>query len=69
MDDTKVVKVTVNIQNGDGTVVEEGEAVQVEGLWWSYTTTAAVTDLETAMLNATAQDTPGNRNGLTWRNN
>ena len=38
-DDVKVEKVTFVIAQADGTLVEEGAGVQVDGLWWAYVTT------------------------------
>jgi len=65
-DDTHVSKVHVQLADSDGSILEEGDAVQADGLWWEYTTT---TNVEAASVNATAHDLPGNTHLLTWQNN
>ena len=61
VDDFKVVKVHVAIFNGDGTTVEEGDAVQDENaLDWIYTATAVNESLEGDKIVVTASDNPGN---------
>jgi hypothetical protein len=54
--------VRVVISDGNGTVYEEGEAVQSEldGLMWTYTTTTIVPMTPAPRLDASAQDLPGN---------
>jgi hypothetical protein len=67
-DDTQVAKVHVQIVNGIA-VVEQGDAVAVDGLWWEYTTTTTIASVTTAKVKATAQDLPGNTHMLLWENN
>jgi broad specificity polyphosphatase/5'/3'-nucleotidase SurE len=67
-DDTQVAKVHVQITDGTG-IVEQGDAVATDGLWWEYTTTASVSTITTAKAQATAHDLPGNNHMLTWQNN
>jgi len=68
-DDTRVTKVHVKITDTQGSVLEEGDAVQADGLWWEYATSASVADLSTAVVTATAHDLPGNSHILVWQNN
>ena len=58
-DDFKVVSVKVIIQNADGSLVEEGNAVQ-QGIDWIYTATAQNTDLSGDKIIIQATDTPAN---------
>jgi hypothetical protein len=59
-DDFAVKEVKVVIRNADGTLVEEGEAVQsATGYEWTYTATAH-NDLEGDRIEIFASDTPGN---------
>jgi hypothetical protein len=62
-----VANVTVVIKNVDGTVVEQGVAQQVEGLWWEYTTTQPFSLMSDAVVVATAYDLAGNTAELTWQ--
>jgi len=39
MDDVKVKGVSVVITDANGVLLEQGEAAQADGLWWTYTTT------------------------------
>ena len=58
-DDFQVVKVTVTIHNADGTLVEEGEAVQQENVIdWLYTVTADNPSLEGDRIEIRAWDRP-----------
>lgn len=57
VDNVKVVQVTVMIADEQGVVIEQGEAEQVDGLWWVYTTTQAVPGA--ARVIAVARDLPG----------
>ncbi len=61
-DDFKVVQVSVTIENADGSLVEQGNAVQdaQNNLQWVYTATAANTDLTGDKITVKATDTPGN---------
>ncbi|HEY0059412.1 MAG TPA: hypothetical protein VGB56_09760 [Flavisolibacter sp.] len=59
-DDGKVVLVKVKIQKGDGTLVEEGDAVlQVNGLHWVFTAAAPNNSLPGSLITITAFDLPG----------
>jgi hypothetical protein len=58
-DDGKVVSVQVKIQKGDGTVVEEGDAVLRDGLHWVFTATALNNSLPGSLVTITAFDLPG----------
>ena len=57
MDDVQVKQVTVVITDENDAVLEQGSAVQAEGLWWNYTTTQAASG--TPKVIASAQDLPG----------
>lgn len=57
MDDVKVTLVKVVITDENGNVVEQGEAQQAEGAWWTYTATAAAP--ENARIVVSARDLPG----------
>ncbi|MDO4228539.1 MAG: hypothetical protein Q4C98_01880 [Capnocytophaga sp.] len=59
-DDFKVVSVTVHIYNADGSLVEEGNAVNT-GLDWVYTATATNADLSGDKIVVRATDTPNNQ--------
>ena len=60
-DDTKVVKVEVRINNADGSLAEQGEAVlQTDGLHWLYTSTTVNAALAGDSITVTAYDLPGN---------
>jgi hypothetical protein len=58
IDDVKVNSVSVEITRPDGTLLEKGEAVQVDAMWWDYTTT--VPAVPGARIKATAMDLPSN---------
>lgn len=64
VDDMLVSQVTVMIHDGTGEVFEQGMAVQAEGAWWVFATTAAAED--GAKLKVTARDLPGNVTVLDW---
>lgn len=68
-DDTQVVKVSILITDEDGAVVEQGEAVQADGLRCEYTTTTVASNPAAANISATAHDLPGNSYTLVWQNN
>ncbi len=68
-DDTQVARVLVVITNDAHIVLEQGNAVQADGLWWEYTATATISDLTTAQVSATAYDLPGNSHRLAGNNN
>lgn len=56
-DDVLVTQVTVTITAADGALLESGNAVQSEGLWWEYTSRAAAG--AGATLTVSARDLPG----------
>ncbi|GJQ04835.1 hypothetical protein [Capnocytophaga canimorsus] len=58
-DDFKVVSVRVIIQNADGSLVEEGEAV-LQGIDWIYTATTQNPDLSGDKIIIQASDIPAN---------
>jgi len=57
VDDVQVKQVTVMITDVSGTVLEQGPATSLDGLWWEYTTTATGTG--SLKVTASAQDLPG----------
>lgn len=60
-DDFKVEQVHVSIQNSDGSLVEEGDAVQQSNeIDWVYTATADNTSTEGDKIVIRATDKPGN---------
>lgn len=59
LDDFAVKMVTVKIENGDGTLVEEGEATD-NGAEWIYTATEKNADLSGDKITVTAADNPDN---------
>jgi hypothetical protein len=65
-DNVAVAHVTVMIRNGQGKVIEVGEAVQSEegGAWWNYTTQTTVPLRPFPTLQAIACDLPGNRDSF-----
>jgi len=61
IDDFKVVEVFVRILNADGSLVEEGNAVQSDNLLdWIYSATAVNETLEGDKIIVRASDKPGN---------
>ena len=68
-DDVQVAKVTVVISDENGTVIEQGDAVQAEGLWWDYTTKTPISMNPAPSVVATAKDLPGNSGDMAWQNN
>ena len=69
IDDTLVTNVHVAIVDSvNNTVLEEGDATQIDGLWWSYTTTTQVSIEAQPRIVAAAQDLPGNSTNLVWQN-
>jgi hypothetical protein len=66
-DDTQVAKVHVVINHVNSALIEEGDAVQAEGLWWTYTTTGSAVPQNSTIV-ATAQDLPGNSAEKAWLN-
>ena len=67
-DDVRVVKVHVVIRDTSGSVLEQGDAEQEDGLWWVYTTTTVISSPLTNSITATAQDLPGNSAEFIWNN-
>jgi hypothetical protein len=61
-DDTKVTHVRVVIHNGNGTIHEQGEAVQseIDNLLWTYTITTFTPMNPAPIVEAKAYDLPGN---------
>jgi hypothetical protein len=59
-DDFAVKSVKVRIINSDGSIVEEGEAVQSVSALWIYTATRDNENLEGDKIVVTASDLPGN---------
>ena len=64
VDNVQVTQVNVVITDAENAVVEQGAAVQAEGAWWAYTTTAAVAG--EVKIVVTARDLPGNIASLSW---
>lgn len=64
IDDFQVISVTVKIENADGTLVEEGNAVD-NGAEWIYTATASNPDLAGDKITVQATDNPANMTELT----
>jgi hypothetical protein len=58
-DDVEVVLVRIRIRTTGGTLVEEGAAAKVHGLW-RYTATAVPPSGEALTITAIAKDRPGN---------
>lgn len=63
-DDFEVVAVTVKIENADGSLVEEGSAVN-NGAEWIYTATVSNPDLAGDKITVTASDAPANLSQMT----
>lgn len=59
-DNFKVKEVTVTIENGDGTFVEEGNATSQDGINWVYTTTAPNESLSGDRITVGVIDNPDN---------
>ena len=61
-DNVRVTRVTVIIRDADENILEAGEAVQAEegSAWWNYTTQSAIKMTPFPIVEATAQDLPGN---------
>lgn len=62
-DDFEVVAVTVKIENADGSLVEQGTAVN-NGAEWIYTATASNPDLAGDKITVQATDNPANMTEL-----
>ncbi|CAD7805290.1 hypothetical protein CHRY9390_01345 [Chryseobacterium aquaeductus] len=64
LDDFQVVSVTVRIENADGSLVEEGIAID-NGAEWIYTATISNPDLSGDKITVKATDNPDNVTALT----
>lgn len=65
VDDFKVVSVTVNIQNGEGKLLKQGNAIQQEnGSEWMYMTSILDELQPGSLITAIAMDLPGNTSSL-----
>ena len=60
-DDTYVAKVHMVIRGPNNSLLEEGDAVRSDGLWWTYTTRMTVTQEGTFTVTAQAFDLAGNK--------
>ena len=67
-DDIHVAKVSVVISDENSTIIEQGDAVQADGLWWTYTTKTPVSMNPKPYVVATAHDLPGNSADMAWQN-
>jgi hypothetical protein len=63
-DNVHVASVQIGIEDHDGRRFEEGEALQADGLWWTYTTTSTVPQAAPCRVIAVARDLPGNTASL-----
>ena len=64
MDDVQVTQVNLVITDSAGAVLEQGQAVRADGLWWNYTATA--TAPESPRIVVTARDLPGHIAQMNW---
>jgi hypothetical protein len=65
-DNVMVARVTVVIRAAKGSLLEAGEAVQSEegSVWWNYTSQALAMMTPFPIVEATAQDLPGNKDSF-----
>ena len=63
-DKIHVASVQIIIEDNADTRFEEGEAVQEDGQWWTYTTTSTVPQAAPRRVVAMARDLPGNTASL-----
>jgi hypothetical protein len=65
-DNVMVARVSVIIRDAEENVLEMGEAVQLEpgSPWWNYTTKSLVSMIPFPIVEATAQDLPGNKDSF-----
>ena len=63
-DNVHVAGVQLAIEDQEGRRIEAGEAVQAEGLWWTYTTKSVVPQAALSCVVAVARDLPGNSGSL-----
>jgi hypothetical protein len=68
-DDVQVVSVVVTIQDAEENILEQGAAVQWQGIWWDYTTTTQVRLSTEIRVTAEVKDLPGNSNDMIWSMN
>ena len=61
VDDFKVTSVVVMIKDGNDTTIEEGDAIDLDGLQWEYTVLQANANLTGTKVVVTAEDLPGNK--------
>ena len=66
MDDVQVTAVSVVITTAADVVVEQGQAIQADGLWWEYTTSADFTAPGQPKVIVTARDLPGHIDEFQW---
>lgn len=64
-DDTYVASVHVVIRDENNVILEEGDAVRSDGLWWTYTTLQHVAQPGIHTVIAQAFDLAGNKDELT----
>lgn len=60
-DDFKVIRVSVEIRDAEGTLLEEGNLKQFSDYQWEYTITGSYPTLQGVEVKAMAWDMPGNR--------
>ena len=65
-DDVEVVSVKVALRDAQGTVVEEGPAAKIHGVW-VYSVTTHAPEPASLAIEATAMDRPGNTTARTAR--
>ena len=61
VDNFKVASVGVMIKDSNDTVIEEGIAIDLDGLQWEYTVLQANANLAGSKVVVTAEDLPGNK--------
>jgi hypothetical protein len=67
-DNIHVAGVQITIEDNDGTRFEEGEAVQADGQWWTYTTMSTISPAAHRRVIAVARDLPWNTGSLMLMN-
>lgn len=68
-DDTYLARVHVAVIDDGEVVLEEGDAVQMDAMWWEYTAHVQTSNASDPRIVAIAQDLPGNSHELSWANN
>ena len=66
IDDVQISRVSVVITDGNGTVLEQGNAQPGDASWCTYVTTVPTNG--NCRLEVTALDMPGNKAQTTWQN-